>query len=116
MFTHVFAGIPVVDRDAATRWYARFTGRPADLIPNEDEAAWQISEAGWIYVIADASRAGSALHALLVEDLDACVIGLAERGIAAGPVEAMDNGVRCAIVTDPDGNRLKLGQPPAQAR
>lgn len=113
MFTHVFAGIPVGDRDEASSWYARFTGRPPDLIPNEDEAAWQISEAGWIYVIADAGRAGSALHAILVEDLDAYIGGLADRGIAAGRVETMDNGVRYAIVTDPDGNRLKLGQPPA---
>jgi hypothetical protein len=24
-----------------------------DLIPNEDEAAWQLNETGWIYVIVD---------------------------------------------------------------
>jgi hypothetical protein len=35
-------------------------------IPNEDEAAWQLNETGWIYVIADVDRAGSALHTLLV--------------------------------------------------
>jgi hypothetical protein len=93
-------------------WYERLAGRAPDLIPNRDEAAWQMSETGWIYVIADPSRAGSALNTLLVEDLDTFLADLSERGIAAGPVETMGNGVRRATVTDPDGNRLNVGQPP----
>jgi predicted enzyme related to lactoylglutathione lyase len=115
MVTHVFAGIPVADRDEAVGWYERLAGRPPDLIPNEDEAAWQMSETGWIYVIADADRAGSALQTLLVDDLDAFLAGLAGRGIAAGPVETIGDAVRVAILTDPDSNRIKVGQPPAQA-
>ena len=112
--THVFAGVPVVDRDAAVEWYERIAGRPPDLIPNEDEAAWQLSDTGWLYVVADQSAAGSALHTLLVDDLDGFIAGLAARGIAAGAVETIGPGVRRAIVTDPDGNRLNVGQPPAQ--
>ncbi|HVC08191.1 MAG TPA: VOC family protein [Solirubrobacterales bacterium] len=110
MVNHLFAGIPVIDRDQATTWYERFAGRPADLIPNEDEAAWQLSESGWIYVVTDPSRAGSGLHALLVDDLDSFLAGLKERGIAIGPVETIGDAVRFTIVTDPDGNRLKVGQ------
>ena len=94
-------------------WYERLAGRPPDLIPNDDEAAWRLTDTGWIYVIADPARAGSALHTLLVEDIDAFLGGLAERGIASGPVETMDGGVRHAYVTDPDGNRLQVGQPPS---
>lgn len=109
---HLFASIPVADRDAAVGWYERLTGRPPDLVPNEDEAAWRLTETGWIYVIADLDRAGSALHTLLVDDLDGFLAGLAERGIGAGPVEIIGNGVRRTIVTDPDGNRLQVGQPP----
>lgn len=56
--TDVFASIPVGDRDAAVSWYGRLLGRPPDLIPNKDEAAWRITDSGWIYVIADAVRAG----------------------------------------------------------
>jgi hypothetical protein len=92
-------------------WYQRLAGRPPDLIPNEEEAAWQLTETGWLYVIADAARAGSALHTLLVDDLDAFLAGLASRGIAAGPVETIAGAVRHAIVTDPNGNRLNVGQP-----
>lgn len=110
--TYVFAGIPVADRDAAAAWYQQLTARPPDLIPNEDEAAWRLTETGWIYVIADRDRAGSALHTVLVDDLDGFLTGLAERGIRAGPVETIGVGVRVTIVTDPDGNRIQVGQPP----
>src|SRR5947209_5792389 len=111
--TYVFAGIPVADRDAAAGWYERLVGRPPDLIPNDDEAAWRLTETGWIYVIADAARAGSALNTLLVDDLDAFLAGLAERKVMAGPVKTIGDGVRVTVVTDPDGNRLQVGQPPA---
>jgi calcineurin-like phosphoesterase/predicted enzyme related to lactoylglutathione lyase len=110
--TDVFASIPVGDRDAAMRWYGRLLGRAPDLIPNEDEAAWQMSDGGWIYVIADAARAGSSLQTLLVEDLDAVLAAVAARGVAIGPVDVMSNGVRHTTLTDADGNRLKLGQVP----
>ncbi len=112
--THVFASIPVADRDVAVDWYERLAGRPPDLIPNAKEAAWQLTGTGWLYVIADASRAGSALHTLLVADLDDFLAGLANRGIAAAPVETIAGAARHAIVTDPDGNRLNVGQPLAE--
>jgi hypothetical protein len=109
---HLFASIPVANRDAAAGWYERLTGRPPDLVPNDDEAAWRLTDTGWVYVIADPDRAGSALHTLLVDDLDGFLAGLAARGIDADPIGVMDNGVRRTLVTDPDGNRLQLGQPP----
>jgi hypothetical protein len=115
MITHVFAGIPVADRDSAMGWYERFAGRPPDLIPNEDEAAWQMNGTAWIYLFADVGGAGSALHTLLVDDLDVFLVGLAERGIDTGPVESIGGAVRRTIVTDPDGNRLNVGESPAQA-
>lgn len=87
-------------------------GRQPDLIPNDNEAAWRLTDTGWLYVIVDADRAGSGLNTLLVDDLDGFLAGITARGIGAGPVQTMDNGVRVTIVTDPDGNRLQLGQPP----
>lgn len=109
-FTHVFAAIPVGDRDAAVAWYERFAGRPPDLIPNEAEAAWQLTATGWIYVIADAGEPGTALQTLLVDDLDDFLGGLAGRGIAAGPVERIGERVRFVVLEDPYGNRIKVGQ------
>jgi len=109
-FTHVFASIPVSDRDAAVGWYERFAGRPPDLIPNDSEAAWRLTETGWIYVIAGAGVPGTALQTLLVDDLDEILAGLAERGIATGPVQRIGERVRFVIVEDLDGNRIKVGQ------
>jgi predicted enzyme related to lactoylglutathione lyase len=111
-FTHVFAGIPVADRDASVAWYEQLTGRPPDLIPNEQEAAWQLSEAGWIYIVAGETQAGSAVQTFLVDDLDGFLSEISARGISAGPVEVIGPGVRRTLIADPDGNRLKVGQPP----
>jgi len=108
---HVFTGIPVANRGAAMDWYERLFARPPDLIPNDDEAAWQLTPTSWIYIVADFDRAGSGLNTLLVDDLDRFVAGLGERGIAPGPIELIaDGSVRQAIVVDGDGNRLKVGQ------
>jgi predicted enzyme related to lactoylglutathione lyase len=112
--THVFASIPVADLDAAVAWYERFLGRSPDLIPNDSEAAWRVTETGWIYVVADPSRVGSSYCTLLVDDIDAFVSGCLERGVASDPVETMaDVGVRRTTITDPDGNRIQVGQPPS---
>lgn len=108
--TYVFAGIPVTNRDAAAAWCERLLGRPPDLIPNDSEAAW--TETGWIYIVVDAARAGSALNTVLVDDLDSFLAGLGERGITTGPLTTAGDGVRRTVVTVPDGNRLQIGQPP----
>jgi hypothetical protein len=108
---HVFTGVPVSDRNAAVGWYERFTGRVPELIPNEREAAWQLTESAWIYVIADPEQAGSALNTLLLDDLDSFLAGLADRGIDASPVEVIVGAVRRSTITDPDGNRLQIGTP-----
>jgi len=110
--TYVFAGIPVVERDAAAGWYDRLFGRAPDLVPNDDEAAWRLTETAWLYIVVDAARAGSALHTLLVDDIDAFLTGLAQRGITTGPVSVIGDGVRRTEVADPDGNRIRIGQPP----
>lgn len=111
--TNVFAGVPVSDLDTAVAWYGLLVGRPPDLMPNETEAAWQLAGAGWIYVVVDAERAGTALHTVLVDDLDSFVALANGRGVDTGPIEPIGDGVRHVLVADPDGNRLNIGQPPA---
>jgi hypothetical protein len=103
----------VSDRGLAGEWYERLLGRPPDLVPNEREAAWRLTDSGWLYIEQDPARAGSALHTLLVDDLDGFLAGLTGRGVQAGEVHVIGDGVRQTIVMDPDGNRLKVGQPPA---
>ena len=110
---HVFTGVPVADRDAAVAWYERLVGKPPDLIPNEHEAAWRLTPTSWVYIVADPERAGSAFNTVLVSDLDSFLADMKDRGIAAGAVETIGRSVRQTIIADPDGNRLKVGQPMA---
>jgi hypothetical protein len=62
-------------------------------------------------LIADPERAGGALHTLIMGDLDRFLSEAGERGVEAGPVEPVGEGMRQSIVTDPDGNRLKVATP-----
>jgi len=107
---HLFAAMPVSDRERATGWYERLFGRPPDLIPNEHEAAWQVTQTGWIYVFVDALRAGSGVQTLLIADLDAFIEEMTERGIASSPVEPVGPSGRRTVVGDQDGNLLKVAQ------
>ncbi len=45
-------------------------GAPPTMLPNDDEAAGQLTGGGWLYVLRDADRAGRAVVTLLVDDLD----------------------------------------------
>lgn len=112
--TNVFTSMPVRDIEAAVVWYERLVGRAPDMIPNDWEAAWRLTDTAWIYVVADPPRAGSSYCTLLLDDIDGFVHAVAEHGIACDPIETMaEVGVRRTVVTDPDGNRIQLGQPPS---
>jgi predicted enzyme related to lactoylglutathione lyase len=105
-----FSGIPVAQLEPALEWYERFMGRPPDMRPHQGEAAWQLTEVGWMYVVRDRERAGRALLTLIVDDLGQTLAELSERGIAADQIEVLSNGVRKATLVDPEGNRIALGQ------
>lgn len=107
----LFGGVPVRDIAAAREWYQGFYGRPPDMVPNEREVCWQLTEGGWVYVVADAERVGNGLLTLLVDDLDAELEQLAERGIEPTSIDEIPGAVRKGEFVDPDGNRITLGQP-----
>jgi predicted enzyme related to lactoylglutathione lyase len=107
----LFAGTAVSDYDVALDWYERFMGRPPDLVPQENEAAWQVTDSSWIYIVADAGRAGGGLLTLRVHDLEAHIAEIARRGIETGEIDwVVPGSTRSAWITDPEGNRIQLGQ------
>lgn len=114
-FTVAFSGVPVANLDPALEWYERFMGRPPDMRPHEGEAAWQLREGAWMYVVRDQERAGRGLLTLIVDDLDRALAELSERDIAADEIEELAGGVRKATLLDPEGNRIGLGHVPAAA-
>ena len=110
--TESFAGVAVADYEAMRAWYERLLGREPDMLPHDAEAAWQLVNGGWLYVVADPERAGGSLLTLLVDDLDAELAAIGERGIAHGGIETIPGKVRTAEFVDPEGNKVKFGQPP----
>ncbi len=107
---YVFAGLVVANRDSAADWYARLFGRPADMLPNEDEAAWQLSDSASLYLLADPDRAGHGVFTFMVDDLDAVLAGVAARGIDPAPVDEMPGIGRKCVITDPDGNAVSIAE------
>src|SRR6266702_4096557 len=107
---YVFAGIAVADYDPALAWYTRFFGRSPDVVVTEYESMWQVTESGWIYVVGDSNRAGKPLLTLLLDDLEGYVAKLGGRGIAPGAIETVPGLYRKAVISDPEGNMISLGE------
>ena len=113
MSLDLFAGIPVSDYTAALAWYEQLFGTPPAFFPNDTEAVWELAEHRYIYVEHLPARAGNALHTLFVDDLDARVAAIADRGLEPTKRETYSNGVRKITYHDPDGNEIGLGGGPA---
>lgn len=104
----LFACAAVSDLDRAQEWYARFFGRPPDLVPNEQEAMWKATGSAWVCVVQDAGLAGRGVITLAVPHLDESIEALATRGVAVGPVARVADAGCKAIAADPDGNSITL--------
>ena len=100
----LFVGVPVADYPAAVAWYERLWGRAADILVNDDEVMWKMTEGGWLYVVRDPERAGKALAAVAVSDLDATLAELSSRGMVGARTETVGEGARKATFHDPEGN------------
>jgi len=112
MSKDLFAGIPVTDYAAALEWYERLLGSPPSFIPTEGEAVWELAEHGFVFIEQRPGHAGHARHLVFVDDLDALVAQIAERGLAPAEEETLSNGVRKAAYRDPDGNEFGVGGAP----
>jgi predicted enzyme related to lactoylglutathione lyase len=105
---HVLAVVPVSDIAVSRPWYESLFGRPEDNNPMPTLVEWQVVPGGWVQVYHDASRAGSGLMNVAVDDLDAELAELARRGLEPAEVIDADKGVRVATIVDPDGNRVGI--------
>lgn len=108
----LFAGIPVADYAAALQWYERLLGYPPTFFPHDTEAVWELAEHRYVYIVQQPEHAGHARHTLFVDDLDALVERLAERGLDPMKRETYANGVRKITYRDPDGNEIGFGGAP----
>ena len=105
---HLFAGIRVRDFRPAQAWYERLLGEPS-FFPHATEAVWTLAEDRSVYVVEHADAAGSSVVTIFVDDLDAQMAVIADRGLEPDEIETYPNGVRKAVYRDPDGNEFGLG-------
>ncbi|MFC0028744.1 VOC family protein [Micromonospora chaiyaphumensis] len=113
MTVDLFAGLPVRDYRAAAAWYERLLGAPPAFLPNDTEAVWELAEHRYVYIELRPEHAGHDMHTVFVDDLDARLAQIADRGLTPAERETYDNGVRKAIFRDPDGNEIGFGGGPA---
>ena len=104
----LFAGIAVSDFKAAQAWYERFFARPADVVANEEEVMWQVTDRGWLYIVRDTGHAGNSIVAMAVPDIEEAVSALQARGVTAGPIEPEGSAGRKAVALDPDRNSIAI--------
>jgi predicted enzyme related to lactoylglutathione lyase len=106
---YLFAGIPVSDFAAALAWYERLFGSPPSSFPHDTEAVWELAEHRLVFVVQRPEHAGHAMHAVIVDDLDTLVAGIAGRGLEPAKQETHGDGVRKITYADPDGNEIGFG-------
>jgi glyoxylase I family protein len=105
---HVLAAVPVTDLDRSRRWYELLFGRAPDNNPMPTLVEWQVVPGGWVQVFANDQRAGASFVNFAVQDLDAHLDDLKQRGLEPGAVTDADKGVRLSALSDPDGNTVTL--------
>jgi predicted enzyme related to lactoylglutathione lyase len=108
----LYAGIPVSDYAAALAWYERLFGSPPTFVASDTEAVWELAEHRSVVIEHRPEHAGHAMHTMFVDDLDALVAQMADRGLEPTKRETYSNGVRKATYNDPEGNEIGFGGAP----
>lgn len=114
MSLDLFAGIYVQDFAAVLPWYERLLGSEPTFLATSTEAVWQLAEHRWLYIKEHGPHGqGHAVLAIMVDDLDAHVARITERGIEPTSWEVYSPEVRKAVYLDPEGNEVGFGVIPA---
>jgi catechol 2,3-dioxygenase-like lactoylglutathione lyase family enzyme len=104
---------PVGDYKQALAWYERLLGSEPSFLPNAMETVWELADHRFVFIEVRPEHAGHAMHTIFVDDLDARVEEIADRGIESAERETYSNGVRKVTYRDPDGNEIGFGGGPA---
>jgi catechol 2,3-dioxygenase-like lactoylglutathione lyase family enzyme len=104
----------VTDVEAATRFYTEVLGLELLERPNLSfPGAWLAAGSQQIHLLGvDEFEAPEGQHfALQVDDIDATILTLADRGVETTPAKEITGVCRQAFFQDPTGNLIELNQP-----
>lgn len=103
------------DFERAAAWYERLLGSGPSFLPHATEAVWELAEHRSLFIELRPGHAGHSMLTVIVDDLDALVQEIADRGIEPAERETYSNGVQKATYRDPDGNEIGFGGVPAES-
>ena len=106
---NALASVAVKDLKAASAWYEKLFGRPADSTPMPEVAEWKFKRGGWLQVYQLPERAGAGSCTLATGDIASVIVHLQSLGIDTSEANAGAK-VRTVMITDPDGNHLAFAE------
>lgn len=106
---NAIASVAVKDLGAASGWYEKVLGWPADSTPMPEVAEWKFERGGWLQVYELPERAGSGSFTLAVSNIETQIAHLDKLGINTSDRAAGKN-VKTVMVTDPDGNHIAFAE------
>src|SRR5688572_27136255 len=114
---NAIASVAVKNLKAASAWYEKLFGRPADSTPMPEVAEWKFERGGWLQVYELVERAGAGSCTLAVSDIAAVIADLQCLGIDTSEASSGAQ-VKTVMITDPDGNHLAFAEAidPSMAR
>lgn len=114
---NALASVAVKDLAAASQWYEKVLGRPADSRPMPEVAEWKFARGGWLQVYQQPDRAGSGFFTLAVKNMENQVARLEKLGITAAQ-RSSGPKLDTLMISDPDGNHIAFAETrdPSMAR
>ncbi|EJC84264.1 lactoylglutathione lyase family protein [Rhizobium leguminosarum bv. trifolii WSM2297] len=109
----IYAALATANMDSAEKFYTQIFDRNPDDRPMDGLIQWRNVAGGNIQIFHDKENAGSGRLTIVVPKMENARKSLAEIGVKlTGELEG-DYG-RIAQLTDPDGNRITLAEPPSR--
>jgi hypothetical protein len=107
----IFAVACVTDLEQSVEWYTRLMGRAPDDRPMEGLVQWRSRSGAGLQLVLDVEKSGSSLITIVTPEMDRARTRLAAASLQLEPDIRGDFGI-IAQISDPDGNRLTLAEPP----
>lgn len=109
----LYAAVAVTDMDRAEAFYTAMLGRGPDDRPMDGLVQWRLVGNAGIQLFRDADNAGHATMTIVTPDMAATRSLLSSNGLELEDEVQGDFGV-IAQISDPDGNRITLAEPPRE--
>lgn len=107
----IYAAVSVGDLERAEAFYTALLGSGPDDRPMDGLVQWRPVHEGGVQVFVDVERAGRGSMTIVTQDMATARRHLELNGLALGADVQGDFGV-IAQISDPDGNRITLMEPP----